>query len=331
MTTSMVADTKKPSAKSQTAMIAMHPARVKIIGGTKWPAENMVGRSHGMLAVESHSHHSGTMNYWIVKCECGGTRSMSSASIRKWKVDSCGCQVYKKSHQPGYKNWKSMRERCLNKSHKSWSDYGGRGITICARWDNFKAFAEDMGAPPKGMTLDRYPDNEGNYEPSNCRWATAKEQANNRRSNRVITFAGKTQTLAHWSEEVGVKEDVLRWRLEAGAPLERVFSRDCLPLGSRKFQPVDPMARGGSMTQLARLRHHYDTPGIGLTQRDAMTIHGIGRLAQRIAELEREGFQFDHRTIKVESRHGTARVTDYVLMSLPRPIEASVVMLAEAP
>lgn len=82
---------------------------------------------------------------------------------------------------PEFNTWIAMRQRCGDPKHAKWPLYGGRGIKVCQRWqDSFAAFLEDMGARPKGCTLDRYPDRNGNYEPGNCRWATAKQQAENR-------------------------------------------------------------------------------------------------------------------------------------------------------
>ena len=82
---------------------------------------------------------------------------------------------------PAYRSWRSMRQRCLDPMHKAYKDYGGRGITFCARWNYFENFYADMGDRPPGMSLDRYPDVDGNYEPSNCRWATSMQQAHNKR------------------------------------------------------------------------------------------------------------------------------------------------------
>lgn len=107
-----------------------------------------------------------------------------------------------------------MRSRCLNQTNASWEHYGGRGISVCDRWINdYDAFVSDMGTAPTGKTLDRI-DVNGNYEPNNCRWATYKEQANNKRSNIVITHNGITLTCAEWADSLGIGKDVLFRRLK---------------------------------------------------------------------------------------------------------------------
>jgi len=103
---------------------------------------------------------------------------------------------------PLYRSYAAMKGRCRNPNDKSYKNYGGRGITVCNRWNDFANFLEDMGERPEGMSLERK-DNNGNYEPSNCKWATRSDQQNNRRSNRLFTINGKTQTFTQWVREVG--------------------------------------------------------------------------------------------------------------------------------
>jgi len=105
-----------------------------------------------------------------------------------------------------------MKSRCVNRNDPAYYKYGGRGITICERWLKFEDFLTDMGDRPEGLSLDRI-DNNGNYEPGNCRWATRKEQANNRRNSLKITFNHKTQTLAQWSQELNIKFTTLWARI----------------------------------------------------------------------------------------------------------------------
>jgi hypothetical protein len=110
-----------------------------------------------------------------------------------------------------------MLERCLYETHKSFANYGGRGIKVCDSWREFANFIADVGPRPTPKhQIDRYPDNDGNYEPSNCRWATATEQQNNRRSNRRITINGQTKTVYEWSLLSGVSARIIRSRLYSG-------------------------------------------------------------------------------------------------------------------
>lgn len=116
---------------------------------------------------------------------------------------------------PTYTVWRTMRQRCNYPGHKSYNSYGGRGIKVCARWDEFTNFLEDMGERPPGMTLGRI-DNDGNYEPSNCRWETLIQQANNRRGNRLLCIDGVTHTLTEWSRMFGIPSDTLTHRFKRG-------------------------------------------------------------------------------------------------------------------
>lgn len=123
-----------------------------------------------------------------------------------------------------YSAWKHMRERCSRQKNASYSHYGGRGIKVCERWGDFVAFLEDMGKRPSPQhQLDRL-DNNGNYEPSNCRWATPREQANNRRSNRIIEYGGERKTLAEWARASGLSRQILYWRLKTGKSIDEALS-----------------------------------------------------------------------------------------------------------
>ena len=118
---------------------------------------------------------------------------------------------------PIHMAWRSMRERCTNKLHKHWGHYGGRGISICKRWETFENFANDMGERPSlKHSLDRFPNPDGNYEPSNCRWATSKQQNNNRTNNRLIRIQGILRTMAEWCEVSGVNTRTASSRIRDG-------------------------------------------------------------------------------------------------------------------
>lgn len=113
---------------------------------------------------------------------------------------------------PLYGLWKTMRGRCNTPTNKKYPRYGGRGISICARWDDFFAFAADMGPRPAGFTLDRI-NNDGDYEPANCRWASSKEQSRNKSDNRIVMVGGAPVVLADVEGKTGIKSATVRKRI----------------------------------------------------------------------------------------------------------------------
>lgn len=128
-----------------------------------------------------------------------------------------------KTNMGEYKSWQMMKERCYTKNVESYHRYGGRGITVCDRWHNsFKNFLKDMGERPAGHSIERI-DNNGNYEPSNCRWATRQEQASNRRSNRNFTLNGETKTLKRWSDFYGRRYKTVWARVNVGYSIEKAL------------------------------------------------------------------------------------------------------------
>jgi len=133
-------------------------------------------------------------------------------------------------------SWNAMKERCTNPNHISYKNYGGRGITVCERWlKSFKNFLEDMGEKPSDeYTIDRI-DTNGNYEPSNCRWATDVEQARNRRTNHYITYNGKKQCLADWAEDLGIPVPTLNSRINMYKwSIDKAFTHPYIPRKRRK-------------------------------------------------------------------------------------------------
>lgn len=155
-----------------------------------------------------------------------------------------------------------MRGRCLNPKDPSFSRYGGRGITICSRWGDYAAFVADMGLRPLGTTLDRYPNNDGNYEPCNCRWATPREQAQNRRSTRTILHGNQTRCKAEAARLVGISKELLNYRLNRGLPAAQALAPITYvhPTYQGRTQSVAAWAREVGIkrtTLLARLQHGW--------------------------------------------------------------------------
>jgi hypothetical protein len=121
---------------------------------------------------------------------------------------------FKWSHHPLYTGYLDMFARCNNPNNDQYKDYGGRGIRVCERWNNFQTFVADVGKRPRGKTLDRI-DNDGHYEPGNCKWSTKKEQSRNSRRNVLLTFEGRTQIAIDWASELGINISTLYKRLNA--------------------------------------------------------------------------------------------------------------------
>lgn len=179
-----------------------------------------IGSRFGTLTVIGHEI--GSKVYYRVRCDCGVEKTVKQKqSLIKSK--SCGCLTKKiisasrtrhgMTDTPTWKSWRSMHERCYLRAHKSFVDYGGRGIVVCDSWHRFENFFADMGERPNGMQLDRV-DNNGNYEPGNCRWATPRQNCNNRRSCHVVSYQGEELTMSQWARRLDIAVDTLAWRLK---------------------------------------------------------------------------------------------------------------------
>jgi len=170
----------------------------------------------------------------ICKCDCGNIKNIKLASILSGNTKSCGClskiNPNRKTHgfanTSEYNIWLSAKQRCYNKNRKGYHRWGGRGIKMCDRWlESFENFYEDMGAKTsKNYSLERI-DNNGNYCKENCKWATIKEQANNRITNNNITYNGQTKNITQWAEYFNIPKKLLSNRLNKGKmPFEKAIS-----------------------------------------------------------------------------------------------------------
>lgn len=187
-------------------------------------AADLTGQRFGMLTVVGRAgsvlRPSGRLRcpIWTCLCDCGLTGTPTSENLRTGNTTSCGCQHGEQHggrHAVEYEIWCSMRARCDNPKNKAFHNYGGRGIGYDPAWVRFSQFIADVGPRPSDLhSLDRR-DNEKGYSKDNCRWATKKEQCNNRRGNRLITALGKTQTLMQWADETGIPQGTIRFRIES--------------------------------------------------------------------------------------------------------------------
>ena len=195
------------------------------------------GQKFGLLAIVKESkpvsENGINKRSFLCRCECGNIITVKLYSLTTGNTKSCGCIKQKQliernvasAKYPAYmkklyNTWYLMGERCNNMNNKSYKNYGGRGIKVCKRWEKFENFYEDMGDRPEALTLDRI-DNDGNYEPENCRWATRKTQMNNKRNNLRLNYNGMVKNLSQWAESTGIKRETIKARLSTGLSIKK--------------------------------------------------------------------------------------------------------------
>lgn len=210
---------------NQTECILPHPNRKPILAGTRFGRLVVIGRGEPSVRPNGRlSERSSCV------CDCGQNAVILNSQLRSNKTKSCGClqrdntsaasitHGHTRGHKlsPEYHAWASMWSRVRDSTKHAYHRYGGRGISVCDAWKDFTVFLSDMGQRPSPLhSLDRK-DNDGNYEPGNCRWATRHEQMNNVRHNRRITIDAITMTSPQWSRESGVSAATIRERLNRG-------------------------------------------------------------------------------------------------------------------
>lgn len=206
------------------------------------PSSRHIGvRVERLLIIDVFSQNKATYAY--VKCDCGVEKTIRLSSLvaaiakKPRSIKSCGCFNMERRCSPRlpkknaktrlseYYIWNSMKQRCFNTNCNAYKDYGARGITMCDRWKVFENFYADMGErPSKKHSIDRI-DNNSNYEPGNCRWATAKEQGCNRRNTLLLTFRGKAMTVAEFAQLCGRTTDSVYMALRKGKTPKQIFDR----------------------------------------------------------------------------------------------------------
>lgn len=215
---------------------------------------NLLGLTFGRLTVIKQAPHKGVRISWYCKCSCGKIKSVCSGSLKSGKTLSCGClllEIVKKvnmthgmCYTPESRAWHHMKGRCYDKNDKNYNYYGGRGIKVCNKWLNsFENFFEDMGFRPTiKHSLDRINVN-GDYKPSNCRWATTKEQSRNMRSNRWIEFRGVRMLKTDWADYFGILQSNLGTLLNKGRTMDFLYDfylakNGSLPVRKTKYNQI---------------------------------------------------------------------------------------------
>lgn len=204
-----------------------HPATTEKKVGDQ-VKRNLAGLRFGLITVVRYLKcHDRSGKIWLCRCNCGKEFLTQSNKLTSGHSRSCGCKLIKHGHSsnrtPEYRTWCAMNNRCLNPNNTAYRYYGGRGIKVCRGWQlSYARFLRDMGARPKGKTLDRI-NNNGNYKPSNCRWANSQQQQSNRRCNRIIEFNGIKQSVTAWAREKQISPHLLFGRLDSGFLVDANF------------------------------------------------------------------------------------------------------------
>lgn len=196
---------------------------------------SLIGLTFGDLTVVCRNGSDRHGALYLCRCACSKTRTAHGSKLRSGAALSCGCrrgEQHGGRRRPEYKVWGAIIERCENPHSDHFDRYGGRGIRMCRRWrESFAAFLADMGARPSPQHWIERIDNDGHYEPVNCKWATRAEQARNRSNNRLITFCGESLPLVTWAERTGLSKATIEGRLRRGWPTERALTA---PLDSHR-------------------------------------------------------------------------------------------------
>lgn len=213
-------------------------AHVKSCGCSKYTKKivDMVGCRFSKLVVVKMCDKRNSFNeiLWECLCDCGNTKLSTTGSLNNGGNKSCGCLSGNPTHGDSSKRirhiWSGMMARCYSKTATSYFRYGAKGISVCDEWhdyDLFKRWAFDNGYTEL-LTLDRFPNQQGNYSPNNCRWATSKQQGNNKSSNRFVDFNGETKTISEWADIYGINQLRIRKRLELGWSAEDAITKQII-------------------------------------------------------------------------------------------------------
>jgi hypothetical protein len=192
--------------------------------------KDITGRNFGYLSVIRYVKTHNNRAFWECQCICGRVTSVRSNNLVSGTTKSCGClfkdrvTTHGKSKSPIYQVWRDMLKRCYKDDSKVYEGYGSRGIIVCDSWHKFEDFYKDMGDPPfVAASLDRI-DNNGDYTKENCRWATTKQQSDNRNNTLWLTYKGETKTSSQWALQLGIPSYTIRNRIRCGWDADRIFT-----------------------------------------------------------------------------------------------------------
>lgn len=211
----------------------------------------LTGEKFGKLtAIKIHHKNNKGCNIWECRCDCGAIVYVQATKLRNGNTQSCGCLQKERtsvssskhgcSNSRIYHIWANMKSRCYNPNNKKYKNYGDRGIIVCDEWlksfESFYNWAVNNGYQ-ENLTIDRI-DVDGNYEPSNCRWANMTAQANNRTNNHLLSCQGENKTLSEWSNETGISPNLLWYRAHKNKPVDEI-------LATTKQEPIRYSTQNG--------------------------------------------------------------------------------------
>ena len=187
---------------------------------------DLTGKQFSRWNVIGLSHNQDGVLFWDCRCECGTERKVFGGDLKRGVSKSCGClsrdgtskraATHRMCSHPAYRSWVNLRSRCNDKANNSYYLYGGRGIKVCERWNDFNNFWKDMGNTwENGLSIDRI-DANGDYEPLNCKWSTPKEQANNRRTNRLMNTPSGRMNITQAANKYNIPRETIFGRLNRG-------------------------------------------------------------------------------------------------------------------
>lgn len=246
-----------------------------VVDRSPFKGKSLVGQKFGKLTVIKFDHvraypGGSRVAMWECQCDCpqANIRIVDGCLLRNGMTDCCGCInkylgrinhfVHGMAGHPFYDTWLHIRDRCGNPKNKSYHNYGGRGIRVCERWLEFDNFYADMFPTwESGLSLDRFPNNNGNYEPGNTRWATPSQQMRNTRINFKISAFGEEHCLIEWAEKTGIEAGTIKYRIKSGWTAEDALTTPSGPQTIAAFGLTKTILEWSEITGLGKMTISY--------------------------------------------------------------------------